>query len=1349
MASKKQNYWAEFLENSADHSHLWLEGFYLPAIPTPDYTFASEKLTFKKNTLQSLKKFQQQKKLSFGTLLQAAWGLLLNRYSTQDHILYCMGTLSKLSLTSIIPVKSSVSEKDSLLSYLMDLEKQLNESKKREKSFNINLLSDRSHLSYLMAFKGKKKSHSNELPLDPKESGLILIAQENKHSQIELLYSKAKFTKESAKNLLRHYFIILEKIITDYDQLVTHFSILTPDEKKKLLIEWNCPKLPLPPKKLICIHDQFSKQAGRLPEKTAVTDSHTTLSYQKLDRLSNQLSHDLLKKGAKSGDNIAVLTERSPFMIAIMLAIFKIGAVYVPINPKYPDERIDFILEDCDATIILTNTLEKVSRRFIERCFIVDSTYKPSQNSEKIATRVTPEQVAYIIYTSGTTGQPKGVMIKHLGLINLAAWYQTHFKVDENDRASQFASQGFDSFFCETIPFLTAGASIHIVDDPTKLSPTLFLPWLSQQKITICDLPTAYSLMLFSLPWPEDLSLRQLKIGGESLTRYPTHSFSFDIWNGYGPTETTVEATFIKVYQANTPIKKQPSQYIPPPIGKPICNVEVYVVDTRLQPIPIGVAGELLIGGLGLSPGYVNRPQLTREKFIRNIFSDDPNAKLYRTGDLVRWLPDGNLEFMGRIDQQVKISGYRIELSEINTLLNQYPDVNEVVVLTREVGNLQKTLVAYVVPNLDKIRIPFQERCLIAVDEINFLELLTEDFSKEGIAVSGLTESFKINQHLRVNLKLPGMGDWHWFTGRLAWQQGQRAGIEFDDAQGQKNKLNNSINFYLATNNLIQTLNSAAAKRSLRKALKKKLPDYMIPTTFTVLPEFPLTLNGKVDTKSLPPPQDFERLLERNYVAPRTETEKALVTIWSELLDQHQISITDNFFDLGGNSLLVSQLSIRLLEQFNISVPAKILFDLPFIPILGEYIDSNGKKYTFISSIQDEINHDAILSETLEPCKKLSPHLIHPQGILLTGAGGFLGIYLLRELLKTTDSKIYCLIRKGEFETPAKRLISTLERFQLSHEIALTDRRIIIIDSDIGRDKFGISAAQYDGLAEKVDIIYHCGAQVNTMASYTNLRNSNVLGTLEVIKFATHKVDKAIHYISTLSTAYKLNAEGEYSEEFPDANVDQLTGGYAISKWVSERLLTQIKNRGLPVNIFRSGYILGQSDTGIMNLNDALLLLIKGCIQLGYAPNWNEVIAILPVDFVSHAVVGITLSTGSKSNVYHIDHPHGILWIDLVNWLNNYGYKIKLCSHKEWQKKLTKIKPDNALYHFLPGYLSMEGEPNTPRTNMIHAKDALKNIKIHYPEISDELLHRYMHYLCEIQFMPNPERTSASRQFPA
>lgn len=1329
--TKQLQYWNELLSDFSLTSKLWLEGFNIP----------SKTNNLKLDNHETITLSINKNKESLYPILHAAWALLLHRYTGSDDVVY------GITNHPVLPIRSIVREGESIQTFIGQLKVQTQNNKKNAKSFAHDArLHERvnSWIYYLFLFPNKNKKNTITKK-DLERYSLIFLIQGIKPLKIKIWYNPTKFNKKSIKNIATHYAYIVKKMLREPQNEIAHFSILTKNEKIKLSQFSKPIYANISPHLDKCCHELFSLEAKKHPDHLAVTDGIHHLNYKQLDILSTQLAYFLLQNNIKKGDPVVVLMERTPAIIVAMLGIFKAGGMYIPINPKYPDERIQYILSDCTPNIILANEKDRIPPDYLDRTYIVDNQYEILKvfPNKKMNHDVSAKEIAYVIYTSGTTGQPKGVMIKHSSLTNLALWYQKFLLITKKDRASQFASSGFDSFFCETVPYLTVGGSIHIIHDQEKLTPSLFLPWLQKEKITVCDLPTSYAKLLFNMPWPTNLNMRMLKIGGESLTEYPDQQLSFDIWNIYGPTEATVECTFKKIYSANTPIEKYRNQHMPPPIGKPIANSEMYIVDQHLEPVAIGNVGELLIGGHIISPGYFNRKQLSREKFIRNLFSKKSNTKLYRTGDLVRWLDDGNLEFIGRVDNQVKIRGYRIELSEIENTIRKFPDIAEVVVLAKQILNGRKTLVSYLVSNLDKIRIPYYEKCLINHNNIQFIEVVSDDISKEGIAITGLYEPLAVGTAVRINIKLPGASDSQWLSGHIAWQMDRRAGIEFDKTPKQLAMMNKCIEYYLATHNLMETIQNAASKRNIRKAIKKLLPEYMIPSVFCILPQFPLTFNGKIDWKSLPPPKDFERLLERQYVPPRTETEKEVLKIWCDILEIEQASITDNFFDLGGNSLLVSELSVKILKKFNISIPIKIFIDSPFIPFIAEYIDSKGKVSTFKSTIQEEIYHDAILHDDIFPVKK-SGNYTNPNGILLTGAGGFFGIYLLKELLKKTQAKIYCLIRKGEFESAPARLIKAINEYDLSNDVQLSNRRIVIIEADISNDAFGLSTQQYQSLSEKIDTIYHCGAQVNTMASYTHLRNSNVQGTIEIIKFATKSVDKAIHYISTLSSAVKLDRDGCYSEEFPDSDVHNLVGGYPITKWVSERLLTQVKNRGLPVTIYRLGHILGQMDTGMTSLNNSLLYFIKGCLQLGLAPNWKENITFLPVDFASQAVIDISFYHPKMSAVYHLDHPYGIMWTDLVAWLQNYGYSINLCSHRHWRDKLSSISTDNALYPFLPQYLAEENPPETPSTNVEHAMSVLKEINLSFPEITDQLLHIYFNYLCQTEFLPTPKKQRKS-----
>jgi amino acid adenylation domain-containing protein len=378
-------------------------------------------------------------------------------------------------------------------------------------------------------------------------------------------------------------------------------------------------------------------------------------------------------------------------MIVGYLGIFKAGGAYVPLDPNYPPERLNYMVADSQMSIILTHslllphlslTLERsaCSSASLSQTKIIcwDKDFEieiASQSSDNPINNFTPENLAYVIYTSGSTGRPKGVIIQHSALLNLVFWHLNNFEVKSSDRATQLAGTAFDAAVWELWPYLVVGASIYLIKSEFLLSAKTLQEKLISHNITISFIPTPLAEQLFLLSWSENTTLRTMLTGGDRLNSYPSHKLPFKFFNNYGPTENTVVTTSGQILPTASDSKF-------PPIGRPIANTQVYILDHYLQLLPIGVYGEIYIGGLGLARGYLNRPDLTSERFIANPFV--ANERLYKTGDLGRYLPDGNIEFLGRIDHQVKIRGFRIELGEIETVLTQHPQVQQVVVIVRE-----------------------------------------------------------------------------------------------------------------------------------------------------------------------------------------------------------------------------------------------------------------------------------------------------------------------------------------------------------------------------------------------------------------------------------------------------------------------------------------------------------------------------------------------------------------------------------------------------------------------------------------------------------------------------------------
>jgi amino acid adenylation domain-containing protein len=389
---------------------------------------------------------------------------------------------------------------------------------------------------------------------------------------------------------------------------------------------------------------------------------------------------------------VGLFLERSFELVIGALGILKAGGAYLPLDPTYPSERLSFMLNDADVSVLVTD------QRHAERppkgsweVIALDSNWPLaagcSDNAPAIGAK--PEHLAYVIYTSGSTGQPKGVEVTHASLLNLVLWHQRAFTVTPTDRATQLASPGFDAAVWELWPYLTAGASVHLPDEATRVSPEALRDWLVAQSITITFAPTALAERLVALKWPPNTSLRMLLTGADALRRYPPADLPFTLVNNYGPTEGTVVAT-------SGPVLPWDRTDSPPPIGRPIDNTQIHILDERLRQVSPGSPGELFIGGAGLARGYRNRPELTAERFIPNPFSSAPGDRLYRTGDLGRYLPDGQIAFLGRIDEQIKVRGYRVEPNEIASALAQHAAIQASVVVSRE-DSADKRLVAYVV----------------------------------------------------------------------------------------------------------------------------------------------------------------------------------------------------------------------------------------------------------------------------------------------------------------------------------------------------------------------------------------------------------------------------------------------------------------------------------------------------------------------------------------------------------------------------------------------------------------------------------------------------------------------------
>ncbi|MEG4202976.1 amino acid adenylation domain-containing protein [Microcoleus sp. Pol7_A1] len=577
---------------------------------------------------------------------------------------------------------------------------------------------------------GSNQSPSNKLWVDSSEgiSGMVI-------------YSADLFNEATITRLIGHFQALLESIVTNPEQRIANLQYLSAQERYHLLVECNNTQADYPQD--LCIHQLFEMQAARTPEAVALVFGDERVTYRELNIRSNQLARYLQKRGVGAEVLVGLCCGRSLDLIVGMLGILKAGGAYLILDPSYPAERSSFMVKDAQVSVLLTrqgiNSLSnsesrlktteggQVSSRLQPTSAMSQGIYSlvddgEVQNlethsddkihhprvvfldtdwemiSQEIADNptnaATVENLVYAIYTSGSTGKPKGVEIEHGSLLNLVFWHQREFGVSAGDRATQIAAIGFDACGWEIWPYLAAGASIYFPEDDIRRDPEKLQNWLVSKAITISFLPTPLAEKVLLLDWPQTTALRILLAGGEKLQQYPLKSHPFKLVNNYGPTENTVVTT-----SGYIPVTEQTD--IAPTIGRPIANTQIYILDKYLQPVAIGVVGELYIGGNGLARGYLNRPDLTAQSFIVNPFKPNSGERIYKTGDLVRYRGDRNLEFLGRIDEQVKIRGFRIELGEIETLLTQHPAVQQTVAIASQDGQGDKRLVAYIALNAE------------------------------------------------------------------------------------------------------------------------------------------------------------------------------------------------------------------------------------------------------------------------------------------------------------------------------------------------------------------------------------------------------------------------------------------------------------------------------------------------------------------------------------------------------------------------------------------------------------------------------------------------------------------------
>jgi amino acid adenylation domain-containing protein/thioester reductase-like protein len=1032
--------------------------------------------------------------------------------------------------------------------------------------------------------------------------------------RLEASFREGIWSEALMGSLLDYYQQILINMTEHLHQSVADVMDIGNEMRRQQLLSWN-PEIGT--QHTASVLSFFNQQVQIRPDVPAVSDFEKQFSYRELNARADLLAWQLQKReGNLYGKRVVFALDRTADTIALIIALLKHGAIYVPFDPEHPDARLLYILKDCASACLITESRYRHRQTFCPEYDIAELLAAPITGMmPAFAVSQQASEVAYIMYTSGSTGEPKGVEVLHQGILRLVI-DASPYQVRQNAVMAQAGNIAFDASTLEIWGALLNGAHLIVIPYHSVIDSRALSAALAKYQVT----DAWFTVALFNQLACEDPSafgcLEHLLIGGDALNPaivasvLASNAPPAHIWNGYGPTENT---TFTTLH----PITVEDCQGDAIPIGHPIAGTTCYVLDQHHRLLPPGFPGELYTSGLGLAKAYLNKPEKTDETFIPNPFWHESvndsiaTQRMYKTGDRVRWTEHGTLDFLGRADNQVKIRGYRLEPGEV-------------------------------------------EHRLCALDIVS------------------------------------------------------QAIVDVQMLHGQKQ--------------LVAWCVSEASASDILRTFRRHVPAYMVPAWLEVIGSIPLTPNGKVDKKRLPPPNSDAAGSQKTL--PQNDTERLCAEIWQQLLQTDlQYYREDNFFNIGGHSLLVVKMADLISRKTGKQISVAEVFNCENLAGLAARIQGE--------DLSHDTEHQQIMQDSQLALEGfISASDIRLNSLLLTGATGFLGIYLLVTLQQQLpNATIYCL---GRGKTGMARLRSTAKTYQLTPD----ERRIKWIEGDLNQPRLGLNEQTWLTLAENIDAIYHCGAWVNHLHRYSTLRAANVISTLDLLTLCTFGRQKQYFYVSTLSAAAR---QDNRLLEQTIADIPAMNNGYVQSKWVCEKLLSQAFAKGLHGGIYRMGNITGSTRNGISNVEiNHTLNLIKGCLQQGVAPEWPGYhLDISPVDVLASLLVTSSIHHPYPNCALNLGHVCAVSWRSLLASIAKEGYSLRFVSADEWATQwVPEISSENALYLFKSFYLTPK---YYSREEIDHILVTDADYSIDFPK----LLRLYTDFWLQSGFLVTPADTLA------
>lgn len=951
---------------------------------------------------------------------------------------------------------------------------------------------------------------------------------------------------------------------------------------------WNGGTSPYPSE--VGLHALFARRVRARPDAPAIephgpsglTDADDApITYAALDRMAARMAHALRARGVVGETPVGVFMAPRPAQIVAQLAILKAGGTYVPLDPDDPRERLEFMIADAAIRVMISDdrahglALAGAAELSLDR----DADELAAASDEFPAVDPGPDHRTHILYTSGSTGRPKGIELLARGVARLVC-ATNYITIAPGDRVAQIANVAFDAATFEVWGALLAGATLVPIPRHSALDPPALQHELRARRIDVLLLTTAL-FNLVAQTCPEAFaSVRELVIGGERANLHAVRAVlaaapPARLINAYGPTESTVIATTCELDAARVAEGALP-------IGRPIANTRVYVLDGAQRPVGVGEPGELYIGGDGLARGYLRRPALTAERFVTVPgLVAGREVRLYRTGDLARWRPDGALEFLGRADFQVKIRGVHVEIEEVEAALLASDLLLDAAVAPQSGAHGETLLVAHVVPR----------------DPANF--------------------------------SVP----------------------------------------------------------EIQARLQELLPRAMIPAKFIVTVALPLNANGKVDRKALAHGHTQSGVFSLS--AAHDPLTAELAALWADLLGVDEVRPDDDFFALGGDSLLAARLVLRVRDAWQVPLSIYALHESGTLRACATLVRDalRGAAPTCPNPDGPDVwQADARLPADIKALVEGAVASAPPPSdwrrgdALVTGATGFLGAFLVADLLQHTEARVHCLVRAADAADAAGRLLDALARHGLWHDGFAS--RLHVVVGDLQRRRFGLDAETFEALASAVDVVFHAAAHVHYVQPYIAHRPTNVVGTGEVIRFAATARLKPLHHVSSIAVfgpsgffggKPRVGEDDDIAEHLQYLPYDI---GYSASKWVSEQLVWAAMRAGLPAAVHRPGFIMGDSRTGAGNPDDFIARTIRGSIRVGAYPALaNQREEFVPVDYVSRAILHIATDPANLGRAYHLVPPDPRQSIDLDElfaMIAASGYPLARVDYAEWVERIVR-----------------------------------------------------------------------------